>query len=98
MNNRTQRPRGGYRTLSFQAEYIQENFRISGAKILVGYGERSAFLAMLQKVLPRCVVAGPRGTQERASPGWAFPRGLRVWRGAFANPRSRACWLGCLIR
>jgi hypothetical protein len=58
------------------------------------HGGSSVFLAMLQKVLPRCVVAGPRGTQERASPGWAFPRGLRVWRGALANARTRANWLG----
>ena len=41
---------------------------------------------MLQMVLPRCVVAGPRGTQERASSAWAFPRGLRIRRGALANP------------
>jgi len=44
---------------------------------------------MLQKVLPRCVLAGPGEPESAPRPGRASPR-LRVRRGALANPRFRA--------
>jgi hypothetical protein len=98
MNSRTQRTGGGYRALSFQAEYIQENFRISGACILVMHGESSVFLAMLQKVLPRCVVAGPPGEPKSA------PRRAGPSPGAFESGGARSpmhdpgpVGSGCLI-
>jgi hypothetical protein len=83
MNSPDAAHRGGYRALSFQAEYIQEGFRISGARILVMYGGRSVFLAMLQKVLPRCVVAGPRANPRARLAGLGLPPGP-------SNPAGRA--------
>ena len=73
----------------------QVSFRISGACILVMHGGWSAFLAMLQKVLPRCV-AGPGGAQECASPGWAFP-GPSSLAGRARQSTIRAGWIVCLI-
>ena len=53
------RVQGGYHALSFQEENSQENFRISGSFLSVIYKEYSAFLVILKKVLPHCVMAGP---------------------------------------
>ena len=39
----------------------------------------------------------PRGSPRVRLAGLGLPPGLRVWRGALANPRSRAGWLVCLI-
>jgi len=63
--------RDGHRVLSFQAENSKDSFRISGAYIFKIYSKWSAFLAMLQKVLPRCVMTGPgepKSAPRRARP------------------------------
>ena len=42
---------------------------------------------MLQKVLLRCVLAGPGEPKSAPRPGQAFPRAFGSGRGALANPR-----------